>query len=207
MNLNKLGYFFLIQAARLAVVAVFIISLFLLYFIEYPSTAKVSAFDIGSGKKHFLQTINYPGQNIVFIENWVNDTVGELFNFNYTNYLGNLDKMRSRFSVGGFSGFRTVFLASKLVGNTISQKASFSSVVESNRVREPGKFVFVRKNVWEIQIPLFYSMSYGAQISGQAGPDNVKYATIRIKEVPAIEAPLSGLKIESVSLSDSLMEQ
>ena len=202
MSLNKLGYFFVIQAVRISVAVIFVISLLLFYLIEHPSIANVYAVDVADkSKKHSLQTINYPGENIVFIHKWINDSFVSLFNFTYLDYSEKLNAMRGRFSSSGFSDFRSVFLASPLLATAISNKSRVSSVVDVNQVRNPGGFVFVRDNEWETQVPLFFSSSFSGQSSEQLQSENIKIATMRIVEVPAIEAPLSGLKIESVSLS------
>ena len=198
MKLVNMSHAVLTQLIRLFIAGALILSVFVWYLLAHPSVGQVFAVDVKANSKSPLETINYPGENIAYIRNWVNGTLTSLFNFNSLNYLENLNGLRYRFSASGFSDFRSAFVTNNLVKSVVANNSMVNAVVDTNQVL--GQFLFVRKGVWSIDVPLFISSDVPGQVIDQSQPANTRLATVRIEKVPAIEAPMSGLKIQSITL-------
>ena len=200
MKPTNMSYTLLTQLMRLLVGVALILSMFLWYLLAHPSMGRVYAVDVNGGSKSALETINYPGENVAYVRHWVNDTLTSLFTFTSLNYLDNLNSLRYRFSSSGFRNFRSAFVSNDLVKNAVANDSSVYSVVNTNQVLDPNQFLFVRKGVWSIDVPVFISSDVPGLSADGLQSANTDRITVTIEKVPAIEAPMSGLKIQSIIL-------
>jgi hypothetical protein len=195
MQLRNMGYLFVVYLTRIFIFAIFVMSLILGYLILYPKPNKTVVYNSNTSQARYVATLDSPGMNIRFLSNWVKDFVATLYTFNMNNSEQVIDSLQAKLLHP--SSFKQQFLDSDLVKSVNKEGLDVSSIVDGSLVSFSGNFFAVRDGEWRITVPLRRSES-GLGVSNKANGKIIP-VTVIIKRVPAIEAPLSGVKILQVN--------
>jgi hypothetical protein len=201
MKLRDLSYLFVINTTRACVFALCGLVLVVGYKLYTVKPAEVYAQEKGLPKNtHLLQTISDPGMNMDFIVSWIKTAVSNLYNFDANNYQADsrLSLLKTKFTSDGYSQYMKSLLSSKMLKFVKANIASVSAVINDAAVTNAFRFQFVTKDEWSIQVPILFSYDYKGKTPGSLLNGDRYIQTLTIKKVPAIEAPLSGVKISEV---------
>ena len=194
MNLRALGFKTVVFFTRIFIVAIFVLSLLLGYFIFFPKPNKVYV-SLANAKvsNRSLYVRKRPGSNITFITDWVKDVIMHVYNIDMTSKGDNLDAIKSKFI--NFNEFKNNFLSQNFYKDVVKKKLVLHAIISGAFVSNIDNFVFIQPDVWSITVPVLLHIA-GVETTGKG---NFRYVTVRVKKVPTRLAPLSGLGVVSVT--------